>query len=107
MHTFRFLTTFGAILFGLVAAIRLAYKLYIAVIGDKVLGKSTRLSAAKAFLRTYPDGATEPIRMIAEAIDNRVNRDPRTVGGRNQSGCLRNGFNIWWNTWDAIERLCW
>jgi len=43
--------------------------------------------------------------MIAEAIDDRVNRDPRIVGGQDQSEGLRNGFNIWWNTWDDIERM--
>eukprot|EP01083_Nonionella_stella_P088158 245508_1 len=50
-------------------------------------------------------GASNPQRMVCEVRNGKVNDDPHTCGGQNQGGGLKEGFNKWWNGWDAIHEM--
>jgi len=78
---------------------------FVAVTTEKILGKYSKLAKAKKALNQFPPGANRPLRMIAEVKDNKIDWDPRFVGGEDQSQGLAAGFNIWWETWDDIENM--
>jgi len=73
---------------------------------DRVVGKFTVLEYAKKFLmENYEANASRPQRLIAEVSDGKVGTDPHTVGGQNQGGGLKTGFNKYWHSWGPIHKM--
>jgi hypothetical protein len=76
---------------------------YLVVAASQVVFDSKDLEECKKYLM---DNYTHksPSRMIAEVDTNGdIDADPHTVGGQNQGGGLKTGFNKWWRDWNDIK----
>eukprot|EP00756_Hemistasia_phaeocysticola_P031978 Hpha_TRINITY_DN16386_c3_g14::TRINITY_DN16386_c3_g14_i1::g.62669::m.62669 len=77
---------------------------------SRVLGTFDTVEEARQFLnktftRGQDDRGTESSRLVAEVKDGVLHEDPHTVGGLNQGGGAKAGFNKWWWDWSDIKVL--
>lgn len=79
------------------------FTMYLVIVDQAVKGEFADLQSAKAELNKYSTAASSPTCLVAEIINGKVQKDPHTVGGEDQS--LAPGFNNFWRNKGHITRL--
>jgi len=78
---------------------------FVVVVTRTPKGVFASLCHAKAVLYKYASGASTPSRVIFEAKDGKLLRDPHKVAGQDQGAGTINGFNRHWTGWNDINAM--